>query len=327
MPRDMGPPRRLNREMDLPIAPAMPQETTPTLRQGSSPAPQGETASVEAAPVLVSRPAHQLVPVIFASPHSGRTYPQDFLAAARLDPLSLRRSEDSFVDDLFAAAHEHGAPLLSATFPRAFCDANREPWELDQAMFADQLPPWVNTTSARVGAGLGTIARVVASGETIYRGKLSFAEAERRVRQFWQPFHETLAAMIAGTRAMFGACLLVDCHSMPSHTLGRPGGKADFVLGDAHGTACNPIITYFIERTLTDLGYVVRRNDPYAGGYITRHYGRPREYVHVVQLEIARELYMDEARIERLPRFASVQQDMTALIGAIARSAAGLLSR
>jgi N-formylglutamate amidohydrolase len=292
--------------MDLPVAPAPPQET---------------------APVLVSRPAHQMVPVIFASPHSGRAYPADFLAAARLDPLSLRRSEDSFVDDLFAAAPEHGAPLLSATFPRAFCDANREPWELDPAMFAEQLPPWVNTTSARVGAGLGTIARIVASGETIYRGKLSFAEAERRVRMFWQPFHETLEAMISGTRAMFGACLLVDCHSMPSHGAGRPGGKTDFVLGDAHGTACNPPVTQFIERILTNLGYVVRRNDPYAGGYITRHYGRPREQIHVVQLEIARELYMDETRIERLPRFGSVQQDMTALIAAIAQTSAGLLYR
>ncbi|HEY3847662.1 MAG TPA: N-formylglutamate amidohydrolase [Acetobacteraceae bacterium] len=297
--------------MDLPVTPILTEPIRP------------EAAD----PVLVSRPAHQMVPVIFASPHSGRAYPADFLAAARLDPLSLRRSEDSFVDDLFSAAPEFGAPLLCATFPRAFCDANREPWELDPAMFADQLPPWVNTTSARVGAGLGTIARIVASGETIYRGKLSFSEAERRVQLFWQPFHDTLAALIAGTRAVFGTCLLVDCHSMPSHGIGRPGVKTDFVLGDAHGTACNPLVTQFIERTLADLGYVVRRNDPYAGGYITRYYGRPREHIHVVQIEIARELYMNEARIERSPRFAAVRQDVTALIEAIARTAAGLLPR
>jgi len=125
---------------------------------------------------------------------------------------------------------------------------------------------------------------------------------------------------------MFGACLLVDCHSMPSHGGGRPGNKADFVLGDAHGTACNPMVTQFIERALIDLGYIVRRNDPYAGGYITRHYGRPREQVHVMQLEIARELYMDESRIERLPGFGAVQQDMTTLIEAIARTASRLLT-
>jgi N-formylglutamate amidohydrolase len=290
--------------MDLPVVPALPLETTP---------------------VMVLRPARQTVPVIFASPHSGRAYPSDFLAAARLDPLNLRRSEDGFVDELFSAAPDCGAPLLAATFPRAFCDANREPWELDPAMFADPLPSWVNTTSARVGAGLGTIARIVASGETIYRGKLSFAEAERRVRLFWRPFHETLEALIAGTRAMFGGCLLVDCHSMPSHGGARTAGKADFVLGDAHGTTCNPLLTSFIEQKLTALGYIVRRNDPYAGGYITRHYGRPREHVNVVQLEVARELYMDESRIERLPRFPTVQQDMTMLIKALTAAAAGLL--
>lgn len=278
-------------------------------------------------PVEVLRPARQTVPVIFASPHSGRAYPAEFLAAARLDPLSLRRSEDSFVDELFAAAADHGAPLLHATFPRAFCDANREPWELDPAMFADQLPPWVNTTSARVGAGLGTIARIVASGEAIYRTKLPFAEAERRVREYWEPFHAALDALIGGTRATFGVCLLVDCHSMPSHGMGRGGGgrTPDFVLGDAHGTACNPRVTQYVERTLTDLGYTVRRNDPYAGGYITRHYGRPREQVHALQLEVARELYMDEARIERSPRFDSMQQDLAALIEAIAREATLLL--
>ena len=292
--------------MDLPVAPGLSLETAPA--------------------VTVLRPMRQTVPVIFASPHSGRAYPADFLAAARLDPLALRRSEDSFVDELFSAAPDCGAPLLAATFPRAFCDANREPWELDPAMFADPLPAWVNTTSPRVGAGLGTIARIVASGETIYRGKLSFAEAERRIRLFWQPFHETLEALISGTRAMFGACLLVDCHSMPSHG-GRTPGRADFVLGDAHGTTCNPLVTQFFEQRLSALGYIVRRNDPYAGGYITRHYGRPRERVHVLQVEIARELYMDESRIERLARFASVQQDMTTLVEAVASAAARLLPR
>ena len=158
--------------------------------------------------------------------HSGRNYPADFVAAARLDALTLRRSEDGFVDELFAAAPAYGAPLLAATFPRAFCDANREPWELDPGMFEERLPPWVNTASARVGAGLGTIARIVASGEAIYRRKLRFAEAERRVRLYWEPFHTALRDLVAATRQQFGACLLVDCHSMPGeqphHASRRP---------------------------------------------------------------------------------------------------------
>jgi len=275
------------------------------------------------APVLLRRPAVQSTPIVFASPHSGRLYPPAFVAAARLDALGLRRSEDSFVDALFEAAPTYGAPLLAATFPRAFCDPNREPWELDPGMFADDLPPWVNTTSARVGAGLGTIARIVASGETIYRGKLPFAEAERRVRTYWEPFHDVLFALIKETRRRFGACLLIDCHSMPAH--GNPGRNgapaADFVLGDAHGTACSPQATSLVEHVLRGLGYTVRRNDPYAGGYITRHYGRPREGVHALQIEVARGLYMDETRIERLPRFAALQRDLTTLIATLAEEA------
>jgi N-formylglutamate amidohydrolase len=302
--RDSGGHAGFNEEMDVPVASAL--ATQPR--------------------IVVLQPALQTIPVIFASPHSGRTYPDDFLAATRLDPLGLRRSEDSFVDELFAAAPEHGAPLLAATFPRAYCDANREPWELDPAMFADALPPWVNTTSARVGAGLGTIARIVASGEAIYRRKLSFAEAEQRIHTCWQPFHDTLAALIATTRSRFGVCLLIDCHSMPSHGhTGRSGGKpATFVLGDAHGTACAPRLARLVEDLLLAPGYPVRRNDPYAGGYITRHYGRPREGVHALQIEIARGLYMDESRIERLPGFAAVQAAMTRFIAELARSAGTL---
>jgi len=304
--------------MDLPVAPGI------TLG-----APLG--IDLDADPLRVIRPAVQTAPVIFASPHSGRRYGADFIAASRLDPLSLRRSEDSFVDELFDAAPANGAPLLAATFPRAYCDVNREAWELDPGMFADALPAWVNTTSARVSAGLGTIARVVASGEPIYRDKLLFAEAERRIAALWRPFHETLAALIDGTVSLYGYALLIDCHSMPSQGVShgapsRGGLKApDFVLGDAHGSACSPRLTRLVERTLTDAGYVVRRNDPYAGGYITRHYGRPRARVHALQIEIARDLYMDETRIERRDGFETIRQDMTRLVETLVKEAPALI--
>lgn len=286
------------------------------------------TTQPDIAPIEVHHPLRQTIPLIVASPHSGRDYPPDFLSAARLDPLSLRRSEDSFVDALFSAAPGLGAPLLTASFPRAFCDPNREKWELDPTMFEEPLPPWVNTTSARVGAGLGTIPRVVASGEPIYARKLRFKEAQRRVETYWEPYHDALTALISGTRALFGAALLLDCHSMPAQT--TPGAArargADMILGDAHGTACAPRITRCIEQILTELGYTVRRNDPYAGGYVTRNYGRPREGVHVVQLELARGLYMNEALIEPLPRFATVQRDVTTLLERLAASAPDLMA-
>ncbi|WP_372620905.1 N-formylglutamate amidohydrolase [Falsiroseomonas sp.] len=268
-------------------------------------------------PFRLIRPQRQAIPVVFASPHSGAHYSADFLAEARLDPVALRRSEDSFVDELFATAPDYGAPLLAATFPRVYCDANREPWELDPGMFDGPLPAWVNSSSPRVGAGLGTIARVVASGEPVYRNKLAFAQAEARVRDCWQPYHAALATLIEETRGSFGVCLLLDCHSMPTQPVnGSP--PADFVLGDAHGTSCAPRATRLLEEALTELGYRVRRNDPYAGGYVTRHYGAPREGVHALQIEVARRLYMDEARVQRGPGMGKLQRDLGALIASLA---------
>jgi N-formylglutamate deformylase len=284
--------------MDLPIA--------------SAPAPNAASP-----PIMLSQPEQQTVPLVFVSAHSGRNYPAEFVAAAQLDALTLRRSEDGFVDELFAAAPSFGAPLLAATFPRAFCDANREPWELDPGMFEERLPPWVNTTSPRVSAGLGMIARVVASGEVIYRRKLRFAEAERRVHLYWEPFHAALRDLVDATRQQFGVCLLVDCHSMPGNC-STPNPPADFVLGDAHGTACAPEVMRRAEQTLADQGYRVRRNDPYAGGYITRHHGRPREGTHALQVEVCRPLYMDETCMTKLPSFDDMQCAITALVAALA---------
>jgi N-formylglutamate amidohydrolase len=338
MVRDSGATSRLNALMDAQIDQPLAKTSLDQSRVGQSqlaesPLLVAQPVSANAAqtnpPVLVARPASQTTPLVFASPHSGRCYPDEFLAASRLDAAGLRRSEDSFVDELFAAAVGFGAPLVHATFPRAWCDPNREPWELDPGMFADSLPSWVNTTSARVTAGLGTIARVVASGETIYRRKITFAEAERRIETCWKPFHETVSALIDGTKAMFGQCVLIDCHSMPSHVpiSGRGDRLADIILGDAHGTACAPHITRFVERRLIELGYRVRRNDPYAGGFITRHYGRPREHVHALQIEIARDLYMDELRFERSASFGDLQRDLSLLIESLAAEVSGPTSR
>lgn len=282
-------------------------------------APAG--AATLAEPYVVLMPPRQTAPIVFASPHSGRDYPAAFLADSRLDALTLRRSEDSFVEELFAAAPRAGCPLIHALFPRAWCDVNREPWELDPAMFDAPLPAFVNAASPRVGAGLGTIARVVATGETIYRRKLSFAEAEARVAACWRPYHTALAGLIADTVRQFGCCLLIDCHSMPAQTptLGRMR-PAEVVLGDAHGTSCAALATRRVEEGLARIGLAVRRNEPYAGGYVTRYYGRPREGVHALQLELARGLYMDEARIERGLGFARLQADLARLVEMLAQA-------
>ena len=268
-------------------------------------------------------PARQSLPLVFASPHSGSAYPPEFVQGSNLDPLSLRRSEDSFVDRLFAASHARGAPLLRALFPRAFCDPNREPYELDPAMFEDDLPAFANTRSPRVAAGLGTIARVVANGAEIYGGKLRYAEIASRINGYYKPYHAALRTLVDRTRDRFGFCILVDCHSMPS--IGGPMDKdpgetrVDFVLGDCFGTACAPTITDEAERTLTGLGYVVTRNDPYAGGFTTRHYGRPADRLHALQIEINRALYMDEEMIQPNAYMATLAHNLSHLVDRLGR--------
>ncbi len=276
---------------------------------------------------IVRQPERPSAPLVFSSPHSGRDYDQDFVASARLDAAALRTSEDCYIDEIFSHVPEHGATLLAASFPRVWCDANREAWELDPSMFEDRLPSWVNTASVRVSAGLGTIAKVVSTGEAIYRGRLRFAEAERRVANGWRPYHDALAGLLEATRTRFGACLLVDCHSMPAHACSDRRPVPDIVLGDVFGASCAPMVMITVERFLTARGYVVRRNDPYAGGYVTRHYGQPRTGIHALQLEIARGLYMDEATLERGSGFGRVSADMADLAGHLAERSAELLRR
>ncbi len=270
-----------------------------------------------AKPFETITPRRQTLPLVLNSPHSGRVYPPRFLAATDLDPLTLRRSEDSFVDEIFEGAVSYGIPLLKAHFPRAYLDVNREPYELDPAMFHDPLPAHVNTRSHRVAGGLGTIARVVADQTEIYRKRLPYSEAEARIRDIYMPFHETLKVLLEATFQKFGKAILIDCHSMPS-TPAPSGdgdhGRPDIVLGDRYGTACAPALVDRAETILQSMGYNVARNNPYAGGFNTEHYGAPALGLHALQIEINRTLYMNERTFERTRGISRLARDMTKLV-------------
>ncbi|HEX4160238.1 MAG TPA: N-formylglutamate amidohydrolase [Rhizomicrobium sp.] len=259
--------------------------------------------SLCAEPVRLLRPARQTLPYVFASPHSGRLYPARFLERSRLGPVALRRSEDAFVDELFAPAVDLGAPLLLARFPRAYLDANRAPAELDAAMFEGALPFAVDKASPRVHAGLGIIPRVVREGVEIYREKLTAQDAEERIFHFYRPYHAQLERLVLDTRARFGLAVVVDCHSMPS-----AAAAPDIVLGDRLGLAAAPQLTYAAECAFAGQGFTVARNTPYAGGHTTQLYGRPGGAVHALQIEINRALYLDEERVERGIRFGEIRR-------------------
>ena len=265
--------------------------------------------SLCAEPVRVVRPARQTLPFVFASPHSGRLYPASFVDRSRLGPIALRRSEDAFIDELFAPVVELGAPFLLARFPRAYLDANRAPAELDAAMFDGALPFVVDRASPRVHAGLGIIPRVVREGVEIYREKLTARDAEERIQQFYRPYHFQLERLVLDTRTRFGIAIVVDCHSMPS-----AAAAPDIVLGDRLGLAAAPQVTYAAECAFAGQGFSVARNTPYAGGHTTQLYGRPEASVHALQIEINRALYLDEDRIERGIRFAEMRRRVAAAL-------------
>ena len=270
-------------------------------------------------PFDILEPAAWRGPIIFNSPHSGSIYPRAFLAHAQLDIATLRRSEDSFVDELFAAVVERGFPLMRAYFPRCYVDVNREPYELDPRMFDGRLPSFANTRSMRVAGGLGTVARVVGDAQEIYSQRIPVDDAIRRIEGLYKPYHRALRRLFTRVHRDFGAAVLIDCHSMPSIAGSkeeRP--RADIVLGDRYGTSCVAAVAETAEALLRGRGYSVNRNKPYAGGFITEHYGNPTAGLHAIQLELNRALYMDERRFERSPSFRRLAADIEALAESLA---------
>ena len=275
---------------------------------------------LRAEPFRLTRPDSWRVPFVFASPHSGSLYPQSLVAASRLSPTTLRRSEDAYVDELFAAAVSCGAPMLSARFPRAYLDVNRSPAEIDTEMFDGALGMATDPASPRVNAGLGVIPRVVRDGAEIYRHKLPPHEAEYRLAHFYRPYHAALAALVKEALAQFGAAVVVDCHSMPS-----AAAAPDIVLGDRYGTSASPLLVRHAERAFEAEGFTCVRNVPYAGGYTTLLHGKPSRGVHALQIEINRSLYLNEERIEKNARFADARTRIGAAIRAITTADAAFL--
>lgn len=278
----------------------------------SSPRPESVIAEIER-PFTLFQPALQIVPVVVDVPHAGRRYPPGFVEASRLPLRALRRSEDAYVDLLFSQVVALGAPLLAAEFPRAFLDVNREPYELDPRMFEGRLPGFANTRSLRVAGGLGTIPRIVGDAYEIYAARIPVEAALARIEELYRPYHAGLRHLLNRTQASFGSCVLIDAHSMPSTGLDRDGAtKADIILGDRFGTSAAGFVVDAAEDAFSRAGLTVTRNRPYAGGFITEHYGAPGSGVHALQIEVNRALYMNEATLEPNAGFAALQQLISA---------------
>ena len=268
---------------------------------------------------MLRRPEARTTSVVFASPHSGRQYPEAFLQKAILNEKEVRSSEDAFVDDLFSSAVDHGAPLLLAQAPRAYLDLNRGPEELDPAVIEGVRR---HAHNPRIASGLGVIPRVVSNGRAIYRGKLSLQEAHDRITNVWRPYHDTLQTLLDEAYGAFGEAILIDCHSMPHEALenvGPPGAsRPDVVLGDRFGAAAASSVVEQVEAAFASAGFKVARNMPFAGAYICQHYGRPSRRHHAVQVEIDRAIYMDEKTIKPNANFKAFKATLDAVIAELA---------
>jgi N-formylglutamate deformylase len=245
--------------------------------------------------------------VVFALPHSGRDYGVSFLNQSILDQLSIRSSEDAFLDQLIVGIEKYGSPKIIANAPRAFIDLNRSTDELDPALISGIKD---NTRNPRISSGLGVIPRVVSHGKEIYRGKLSFEQAQSRIKNYWKPYHTDLSNLLQRSQSVFGQSLLIDIHSMPHEAVSTqsPFIKApEIVVGDRFGMSSDPEFTNLVISILKQHEFRVAKNTPFAGAFITQHHGKVKKRIHALQLEIDRSLYMDEEKISPNSEFEELK--------------------
>jgi len=273
--------------------------------------------------LTVAEPKGTTVPAVFDSPHSGTDYPADFNHA--LDLLTLRQAEDTYVDELYAAAPDCGISFLQAQFPRSYIDANRSVLDFDQSLLCEPWPDPVEQSEKTEG-GIGLIWRTASNGQAIYDRLLTVAEARNRISTFHQPYQYKLAELIDRTWQKFGRVYHINCHSMPSISSDNspegPGVKRpEFALGDRDGTTCSPAFTEFVRETLAGMGYEVLVNEPYKGVELVRAWSEPTIGKHSLQVEVSRDLYMDEISIEKTPGFSELNENLSKLTKAVSEFA------
>jgi len=257
-------------------------------------------------------------PLVFDSPHSGSSYPEDFQFCCPFDVL--RTAEDTYVDELYSAAPALGATLIGAVFPRSYLDPNRAVDDIDSAL-SDGTWPLPLTPSHKTRSGLGLVRRVAKAGIPIYDRKLGVDEIRARLERCHTPYHRVLDEACGRAHRKFGVVWHVNCHSMPSQRGAKSSKKGghcpDFVLGDRDGTTCETEFTDFVARELRGRGYTVRINEIYKGVEIVKRQGRPAMRRHSLQIEVDRALYMDQKTLEKSPGFDQVRADITELIEAL----------
>lgn len=264
-------------------------------------------------------PTAPTVPVIFDSPHSGTDYPDDFSFSA--PEWILRMGEDTYVEELYAAAPGCGAALLRAHFPRTYIDPNRTTTDIDEELLSE---PWLGkvTPSIKTKSGIGLVWRIAKPGYPVYDRKLTSADVQSRIDTYHQPYQTTLMKSINHAKDAFGAVWHINCHSMPAFSEeNEPEGpgipRAQFCLGNRDGTTCSREFTDFVANQLRAMGYDTVINDPFKGVELVRMTGTPAENRHSLQIEINRNLILNDKTKEKVEGFETLQANITKLIGTI----------
>jgi len=254
--------------------------------------------------------------LVLDSPHSGHDFPADFDAI--VSERELRESEDCYVDELYAAAHELGVPLLAATLPRTYLDPNRNAGDIDLDLIEGPWP-WEYRPSGKARIGKSLIWRTLEDGRPIYARKLSPQAVRRRIERAHTPYHRSLKDKLDAAYKRHGKVYHINCHSMRcvagrQSEEGAGSVRPDFVLGDRDGTTCEPRFTELVRETLAGMGYDVKVNDPYKGVELVRAYSDPKAGRHSVQIEINKRLYMDEETLQKNANFEKLQRDLAELL-------------
>ena len=269
-------------------------------------------------PAVIKRAKEWRGGIIFASAHSGSIYPDAFIERTDLAIKQLRRNEDAFITNLFSPAPDLGAPLIEANFPRCFVDVNRASNELPSFWQTDG-----KIISPRAEIGMGVVPTMLSETINIYSKPLSLTAAKIRIKDLYHPYHDALQGLIGEARSLFGKVLLIDCHSMPGfNSMGSR--RSDIILGDRFGKSCSPEIVMLIEKLFQGLGYSVSRNYPYAGGFVTKYYGKPYESANALQIEINRDLYLNPITMDKKPGFTALAKNISLIIHSIIKEVAAL---
>jgi N-formylglutamate amidohydrolase len=269
-------------------------------------------------PAVIKRAEEWKNGIIFASAHSGSIYPDAFIERTDLAIKQLRRNEDAFITNLFSPAPDLGAPLIEANFPRCFVDVNRASNELPSFWQTDG-----KIISPRAEIGMGVVPTMLSETINIYSEPLSLTAAKIRIKDLYHPYHDALQGLIGEARSLFGKVLLIDCHSMPGfNSMGSR--RSDIILGDRFGESCSPEIVMLVEKLFQGLGYSVSRNYPYAGGFVTKYYGKPYESANALQIEINRDLYLNPITLDKKPGFTALAKNISLIINSIIKEVTAL---